>query len=461
MLGSRRRKGVLGRIESRWAGAVSPLDAQARQALSERVAVVDHLARQLRAEAPAWLEDLAHSVGLDGQPLLLDSHAEPRLRDGAPDEDPEQEPAPAAWHEPALLLAERSSAVARAMGSLEKLFDEVQLDPRQVQPILELRRARLRLAGQAASARAALEQHQDFCRWAAPDGRHSRAVLCRAPVDVGPFLTRALYESSRGLVLTSATLAVRNSFSFLLARLGLDAWAAGPDAPALEQRRWASPFDFGQQVLLCLPRDLPPPDQPGHLDAAAELLVRSLEITRGGAFVLCTSHRQVDALADRIDAALGHELAVLRQREASRTRLLQRFRDDPDSVLVGTDSFWEGVNIKGDALRLVAIPRLPFGVPSEPITRARHARMRAQGLDPFRVDSLPRAVLRLRQGFGRLIRASSDRGAVLLLDRRLHDRWYGRQFLAALPPATRAVGPRRVVLARLERFFHGDPKGSP
>ncbi len=283
-----------------------------------------------------------------------------------------------------------------------------------------------------------------------PDGR-DRATLCRAPIDVGPFLGTTLYSVARSLVLTSATLAVRNGFGFTLSRLGLE--PAGPDTPEVELRQFPSPFDFASQVLLGLPRDLPPPNHPQHTDAAAHLVTQALELSGGGAFVLCTSYQQIHALGSRVESALGHRLAILRQGEQGRFQLLQRFIRDPDSVLFGTASFWEGVSVKGDALRLVIIPRLPFGVPTEPITQARHERLRGSGLEPFRADTMPRAVLRLRQGFGRLVRGRTDRGVVLILDRRLHDRWYGRQFLAALPPATRAIGPSRLVLARVERFY--------
>ncbi|MBO86536.1 MAG: hypothetical protein CL927_14365 [Deltaproteobacteria bacterium] len=146
-------------------------------------------------------------------------------------------------------------------------------------------------------------------------------------------------------------------------------------------------------------------------------------------------------------------MLLLRQGEMGRSRLLARFRDAGDSVLFGTDSFWEGVSVKGDALRLVVIPRLPFRVPTEPIQQARSELIEARGKDPFRTHMLPEAVLRLRQGFGRLIRTRTDRGAVLILDRRIHDRWYGRVFLSSLPPATRAVGPTRQVLRTVRDFL--------
>jgi ATP-dependent DNA helicase DinG len=133
--------------------------------------------------------------------------------------------------------------------------------------------------------------------------------------------------------------------------------------------------------------------------------------------------------------------------------LLRDFQKHKDSVLVGTDSFWEGVSVKGEGLRMVIIPRLPFRVPSHPVAQARYESAEALGLDPFRAFALPEAVLKLRQGFGRLIRSKTDRGAVAILDRRIHDRYYGRIFLHSLPPATRLVGPSRSVHERLVTFF--------
>jgi ATP-dependent DNA helicase DinG len=171
--------------------------------------------------------------------------------------------------------------------------------------------------------------------------------------------------------------------------------------------------------------------------------------------VLCTSHDAVRELSDRVERALGGRHAILRQGRSGKGRILDHFRKDRGAVLFGTDSFWEGVSVRGDGLRLVAIPRLPFRVPTDPVAEARYERLRDRGQDPFRAWSLPEAVLRLRQGFGRLIRSGTDRGAVLVLDRRLHEQWYGKVFLQSLPAARRVVGPSRVVMERLRAFYAG------
>jgi ATP-dependent DNA helicase DinG len=176
--------------------------------------------------------------------------------------------------------------------------------------------------------------------------------------------------------------------------------------------------------------------------------------------VLCTSYALINALHDKAMESLGDDFPLLKQGQMGRMHLLQRFKEDRRSVLFGTDSFWEGIDVKGDQLRLVIIPRLPFRVPTEPIQQARFERLQAQGLDPFRAYSLPQAVLRFRQGFGRLIRTQKDKGVVLLLDRRVTNHSYGRVFLASLPNVLRAQGPAKVVLMRIGTATGQQPASS-
>ncbi|MBN1335738.1 MAG: helicase [Deltaproteobacteria bacterium] len=455
LLRHRERPGALDRLATDWGGVLSPLAEDARGRFLDGLAEAGRLTETAVGEAPALLAEAALAAGLEDQALPVDPDPSARAFD-----EPAIDPSVAAWEPPVANLADHLAAAARALGAVEAGLEGVEIPLRSVQPFLDLRRARLRLAGQAATARAFLSEDPEWCRWLEPEARAPQAALCRAPVDVSAFLASALYRSTRTLVLTSATLAVRGSFDHLLERVGLAGWLEASGAEPAVAHAWPSPFRFEEQALLGLPRDLPTPGDPGWEDAIAAFLVQAIEVSRGGAFVLCTSFQALRHFADRAEAALGHRMAILRQEAGSRSRLLARFREDPDSVLFATDSFWEGVDVKGEALRLVAIPRLPFGVPTEPVTRARHARLAARGLDPFRTLSLPEAVLKLRQGFGRLIRSTTDRGAVLVLDRRIHDRWYGRLFLASLPPARRAVGPGRAVLAALEAFYGADASES-
>ncbi len=344
-------------------------------------------------------------------------------------------------------LIEELELAAAALGGVEAAVDVAELPAAQRQPLLDLQRSRRRLQEQAQTAAAFLDDDAARVRFLDPGKRGVAAA--NAPLDIAPFVRGLLQEKLAATVLTSATLAVNGNAEPWLARVGL----TGATFEA-----FPSPFDYGRQALLGLPRDLPLPDAPDAPERIAALLVAAIEASRGGAFVLCTSYAAVEDLGGRVNAALGGRYAVLRQGKGSREALLARFRDDRGSVLFGTDSFWEGVSVKGDALRLVAIPRLPFRVPTEPVSQARHERLVKQGVDPFRAWSLPEAVLRLRQGFGRLIRTGTDRGAVLICDRRIHEMWYGRIFLASLPPARRVVGPGRAVVEAMREFYAA---GSP
>lgn len=340
------------------------------------------------------------------------------------------------------LGAELDRAAAR-LGAVAAKLEGEEIPARQAQAVLDVTRARRRLEESAQAARAFLDDDTENVRFLDPGA--AGVVAVRAPIDVGPIVRSLLEERLHGRAYTSATLAVNGSVTHWQGRVGID--------PEARFATFPSPFDYREQALLVLPKDLPLPDAPEWLDEVAACIHEAVLASRGGAFVLCTSHEAVRQLADRAEAALGTRHAILRQGRGTKGPLLQRFREDRGAVLFGTDSFWEGVSVRGDGLRLVIIPRLPFRVPTEPVAEARHERVRSQGVDPFRAFSLPEAVIKLRQGFGRLVRARSDRGAVLVLDRRIHEQWYGRVFLASLPDATRAVGPRRVVLQRLREFY--------
>jgi ATP-dependent DNA helicase DinG len=338
-------------------------------------------------------------------------------------------------------LADELSRAAARLGAIEAGLQDVEIPATEAQPFLDLGRARRRLEGASEAARAFLVEDPTWCRYLDPGSAGIAAA--RAPVDVGPFLRRTLQEGQHATVLTSATLAVHGKIDHYLGRVGL----------AGDFETYPSPFDYARQAVLALPRDLPPPTDPGFVDAVTPVLVDALRASRGGAFVLCTSHAAVQELSARVGAVLRGEHAILVQGKGARTALLEQFRRDRGAVLFGTDSFWEGVSVRGDGLRLVVIPRLPFRVPTEPVAEARYERLKAAGLDPFRAYALPEAVIKLRQGFGRLVRSQTDRGAVLVLDRRIHEVWYGRIFLASLPPARRVVGPSRAVLEELRRLF--------
>jgi len=208
----------------------------------------------------------------------------------------------------------------------------------------------------------------------------------------------------------------------------------------------ASPFSYREQCLLYLPDDLPDPNQPDYYRLLAPRVGELIEVSRGRALVLFTSFRGLNLVYDYLRPRIRYPL--YRQGELPRHSLLRTFREEVSSVLLATASFWEGIDVPGEALSCLIIDRLPFEVPTHPVTRARLEALRAAGGNAFNQYSLPRAVLRLKQGFGRLIRQRQDRGVVAILDPRLTTRAYGRRFLAALPPC-----PRTRSLEEVRRFF--------
>jgi ATP-dependent DNA helicase DinG len=202
--------------------------------------------------------------------------------------------------------------------------------------------------------------------------------------------------------------------------------------PEAEQLLLQSPFDYARNSLLYLPPELPAPGAPQFDDRAVDAMWPLLDASDGGAFVLCTSYRAVSIWAQRLRERFGDRLLV--QGSSGRADLLARFRADGNAVLVGTSSFWEGVDVRGPALRLVIIDRLPFASPSDPVLNARIEAIRDEGGSPFKSLQLPQAVIAFKQGVGRLIRDASDRGVLAVCDPRLRTKGYGRTFLKSLPP---------------------------
>jgi ATP-dependent DNA helicase DinG len=264
------------------------------------------------------------------------------------------------------------------------------------------------------------------------------------PFDVSERFRGLVTAHPAAWVFTSATLSVGEDFAHFATRLGLE------DAPTL---RIPSPFDFGSQAMLYLPEGMPEPSQPGYVDAVIDASVPLLDASGGGAFLLFTSHRALAQGAARLratwDGAVERPLLV--QGEGPRERLLREFREHGDAVLLGTASFWEGVDVKGEALRLVIIEKLPFASPDDPLTKARIEHLQRSGGNAFRDYQLPEAVLALKQGVGRLIRSETDRGMIVICDPRLLGKSYGRVFRASLPemPATRERAEATRFLRRL------------
>jgi ATP-dependent DNA helicase DinG len=281
------------------------------------------------------------------------------------------------------------------------------------------------------------QRHKSHVYWG--EARQGHTLLTASPIEVADLVRRHVVTSGPTPIFTSATLAAAGDFRYQRSRLGLD------DAAELLV---PSPFDYARQAMLYVPRDLPVPAEDGYAAAAAQRTLELLAITAGRAFLLFTSHRALREFATRL-TALPYPRLV--QGDAPRATLVDRFRATPNAVLLGTGSFWEGVDVPGDALSLVVIDKLPFAPHTDPLVAARMRARAEANEDPFQTVQLPAAALALKQGFGRLIRRRDDRGIVAILDSRVVTKAYGRVFLDTLPAGL----PRTSALEQVKRWWAG------
>lgn len=271
-----------------------------------------------------------------------------------------------------------------------------------------------------------------YCYWFEANGRSFGLHI--TPLTVADKFGEQLNTQKIGWVFTSATLEVGGKFDHFCQRLGIG---------NAEQMVLQSPFDYASQSLLCVPRYLPDTNKAHTLTTLGQLLKPVIEANKGRCFLLCTSYFMMRGLADFLRE--HSDLSVLLQGETSKSRLLQKFIAEPNSVLVATQSFWEGIDVRGEALSLVIIDKLPFTAPDEPLLKARMEDCRLQGGDPFNDIQIPEAVITLKQGVGRLIRDVTDKGAVIICDSRLVMRQYGATFLKSLPPSKRTRDLDKVI----------------
>jgi ATP-dependent DNA helicase DinG len=270
-------------------------------------------------------------------------------------------------------------------------------------------------------------------RWLEINDAGDTVTLASAPLHVNSVIEAGLVRQRRSTILTSATLRTDTGFDFIQERLGL--WDVG--TAVVE-----SPFDYRASTLLLLPTNLPAPNQPQYQQAVEQAIIDTALALGGRTLALFTSYGQLKLTADAVRAPLDRaNITVLQHGASSRTRLLREYRATERAVLLGTRSFWEGIDLPGDQLQALLIVRLPFAVPTDPLVAARTADLD----DAFHDYTLPDAILRFRQGFGRLIRRATDRGVVVVLDSRVWQRDYGHRFLEALPGCT----TRRVLLSNL------------
>ena len=370
-------------------------------------------------------------------------------------------------------VAERLKGTLAALGSLMREVVELrarleisediadQLEGR----ILDLRSIERRLAASVHGIRLVLAPGEDeasFVRWLETKGQGKRTnlVLAAAPIEVGALLRDSLFTRVETSILTSATLTTKRRFDFLRGRLGIGEKDVHEDDNRVEvtERIVMSSFDFRTQTMLAVPTNLPAPERSGGAfhRATAEVVGGFANISDGGLFVLFTAHGALRSVAGALRAAgTDTRWPLFVQGEDDRHRLLERFVRAGRGILLGTTSFWEGVDVPGDPLRGLVIQKLPFRVPTEPITAARIEVLERQGADPFQHFILPHAALRLKQGFGRLIRSRSDRGAVLILDDRIVTKRYGRYLRDSLPDAPLVKGAWSDVERRIRDFYDG------
>ena len=457
MLGVQR---LLARLERNGRGLLPTLAAE----LSSHTDLLGAASRDLLGRtvldalvsARRWSEELFGRLNrrLDAEPVL-------RLTDAFGDD--------AVWREGlTVALDNLLVAFSKLRDGVETIADRLAIDdPAEMRTRLigELRGVVRRLDAAADGLKATLQPRPPgrpaagpsgpsgpSVRWMERRGRRTpNLTLSAVPLDMAPILKEALFDRVETVVLTSATLAAGGEFTFLEERLGLSL----PPARVTVREVLPSPFDFGAQCVFGIPTDIPEPqgDDAGHGAAVARVLLELAHASDGGIFALFTSHGALRRTADTIRGHVGGRWPLLVQGEGQRDQLLRRFREAGSAILLGTDSFWEGVDVPGRALRVLILAKLPFKVPTEPLTAARLERLTAAGVDGFTHYLVPLAALKLKQGFGRLIRTKSDVGAVVLLDRRVVTKRYGAAMLEGLPPASKAIGNWPDIRRELEEFF--------
>lgn len=448
----RRGRGVLTAVQEALAGRTE------REPAMELRSRIESRVRPALEEARAEL-----TLFLDVLEPLLPSDAQGAVRLGTA-EMPEPASHPAVRERLDGLVSTFRTLSRELRDVRERLEDHDTLGEGLEGRLLDLRSGEGRLVDTAHTLQTVLDGDAEevrYVRWlewrGKSRGKNRNLVIASAPIEVGDLLREHLFEKVETAALCSATLATKDSFAFLRSRIGLlDDTSIEYDVNLeINESIINSPFEFDRQTMLVVPTDLPDVNDPsGRFDeATAEVVRDTCSISGGGTFVLFTSHRALRRVAEllRADTALPWPLFV--QGEDTRARLLERFVESGSGLLLGTASFWEGVDVPGRPLRGLIIQRLPFKVPTEPITAARIEAIERRGGSSFGEFVLPLAALKLKQGFGRLVRSREDQGAILILDDRIVRKRYGAYLRESLPPAPLRKGPWTELTRLLKEFY--------
>ncbi len=357
--------------------------------------------------------------------------------------------------EPFEQLLSMMISILNACKNINKILKKVQSEVIEFEA-LQFRSLTSRMNERITSLKTLLDFEEDesgLVRWfeGRPYSKTKFAALNGAPLEIGPILKNCLYDNFSTVVYTSATLSTGDQFEYMKKRLGLN---------LLQDRKTEllelpSSFDFKNQAMVCVPIDMPDPNSPQFSAQVAEACFKILELTKGRAFILFTSYRLLYKTFYALEKSLlKMNITPLRQGADDRHRLLDRFKKDVSSTLFGTDSFWEGVDAPGRTLECVILTKLPFRVPSEPIIEARVEDIEKKGGNPFMEFTVPQAVLKFRQGFGRLIRSKNDRGIIAIFDKRIKTKFYGARFIDSLPPCNIVAEPMDSILKYIDRFLN-------
>lgn len=355
------------------------------------------------------------------------------------------------------LLEELRDRITLLTGLCRQALDSIKEEQEEVPAVYETRVILQRLSSFAAlcSQFLAFAEYPEKVFWIETTGREEAARTARyiqSPLKIAPMMESAVYEPMKTVLCTSATLTIKGGFNYFRNKIGLDSLSEERLCTGI----FPSPFQYREKVLLGIPSDAPDPTSEGFTPFVTEFLIKTLDLSGGRALILFTSYVMLREVFTEVSPKMAEEgILCLKQGDDDRARLLNTFREDTKSVLFATDSFWEGVDAPGESLSVVVLCKLPFKVPTDPILMARMEEIDKKGGNSFFELSLPEAVIKLKQGFGRLMRRSSDRGVVLVLDPRIIRKSYGSFFIKSLPETRTSIKEQGRVLLDLENFLYG------